>query len=185
MSAEVMTSKDRDLLAKVARQRARVAKSTVALRQAQLLADFEEQSSAIYSAQDEAWAEVTAQAQEMVRQADEQVAAACRERNIPEEFRPSLNLSWYGRGGNSKAARRAELRKLAERQIEAAAKAAKLEIDRADAEVQVELLTGALTTEAARRFLERIPSPEELMPAVRLEQLEQQVPRRQQRELPW
>ena len=178
MSGEQMTTRDRDTLSKIARSQARVAKSMVAQRQAQLLADFEEQSSAIYSARDEAWAEVVRLARVKVAEVDVFIAEVCRQRNIPEEFRPSMQTAFVGRGQNSNAQRRVELRKLAERQIDAAAKAAKLEIDRADGQVQVELLTGALTTEEARRFLEDIPSPEALMPALQLAELEQQITRK-------
>lgn len=178
MTGDLMTTRDRDTLTKIARQRARVAKSMVAQRQAQLLADFEEQSSAIYSARDEAWAEVVHEAEEKVAEVNAHVAEVCRERGIPPEFAPRMLSGFAGRGQNADKGRRVELRKLAERQIDAAAKAAKLEIDRADAEVQVELLTGALTTESARAFLDRIPTAEALMPALRLAELEQQVTRK-------
>lgn len=181
MSDELMTTRDRDTLTKIARQRARVAKSMVAQRQAQLLADFEEQSAAIYSARDEAWAEVVREAHVKVAEVNAHIAEVCRQRNIPAEFAPRMAAGFVDRGQNIDASRRVELRKLAERQIDAAAKAAKLEIDRADAEVQVELLTGALTTEAARGFVERIPTAEALMPALRLVELEQQIPRRDTR----
>jgi hypothetical protein len=183
--SEPMTAKDRDTLSKIAKQRARIAKSSLAQRQAQLLADFEEQSAAVYSAQDEAWADITREAQELVRRADEQVAEQCRKRGIPEEFRPGLTLSWYGRGQNATASRRAELRKLAERKIDAATKDAKLEIDRADAEVQAELLAGSLTTQDARAFLDRLPTPEQLMPALQLAELEQHLKPPTRRELSW
>lgn len=177
MTAPTMTTRDRDTLAKIARQRAKVAKSMVAQRQAQLLADFEQQSSAVYSARDEAWAEVLRAAQEKVEEVNEHIAEVCRQRGIPAEFAPRMLSGFAGRGQNADKGRRAELRKLAERQIDAAAKAAKLEIDRADGEVQVELLTGALSTDDARRFLDRIPTPDQLMPAVRLAELEGQIRR--------
>lgn len=180
-----MTSKDRDTLAKIVRNRARVARSMVAQRHAQLLADFEEQSSAIYSAQDQAWAEVVREAQIKVVEVDAHIAEVCRQRGVPAEFAPSFRAAFIGRGQNAEAARRVELRKLAERKIDAAAKAAKLEIDRADAEVQVDLLTRALTTDEARAFVERIPTPEQLMPAVQLAQLEAEIPRRDRRALSW
>lgn len=177
MTAPEMTRADRDNLAKIARARARVAKSTVAQRQAQLLADLEEQMSAVYSARDEAWAEVVAEAEAKVAEVNAHIAEQCAARNIPAEFTPRMLAGFAGRGVNGERSRRVELRKLAERQIDAAGKAAKLEIDTAEGQVQVELLTGALTTASAREFVERIPTPEALMPALRLLELEQQVKR--------
>lgn len=185
MSGDVMTTRDRDTLSKIARQRARVAKSMVAQRQAQLLADFEAQSSAIYSARDEAWAEVVHEAEAKVGEVNAHIAEVCRQRNIPVEFAPSLSAYFAGRGQNDDISRRVELRKLAERKIDAAAKSAKLEIDRADGQVQVELLTCALSTEAARVFLDQIPTPEQLMPAIQLGELEQQIRRTPTRRELW
>lgn len=180
-----MTPRDRDTLLKIARQRARVAKSMVAQRQAQLLADFEAQSAAIYSARDEAWAEVVCEAEAKVHEVNEHIVQVCQQRNIPAEFAPRMLSGFAGRGQNSDRARRVELRKLAERKIDAAAKSAKLEIDRADGQVQVELLTCALSTEAARTFLEQIPTPEQLMPALQLAELEQQIRRAPTRRELW
>ncbi len=177
MTAPEMTSRDRDHLAKIVKARARVAKSSVAQRRAQLLADFEEQISAVYDSRDQAWADVVAEAMAKVAEVDAFIAQRCRERGIAEELRPRMASGFIPRGQNGNASRRVELRKLAERRIDSASQAAKLEIDRADCEVQVELLTGALSTESARRFLERIPTAERLMPALQLGELEQQVKR--------
>lgn len=178
VSDEQMTPAERSLLGKVVKQRARAAKASIAHRKAQLLADYEEQSSAIYSSQDAAWADVMDEARTAVEAVNERIREVCRERNIPEEFAPTAYPGFAGRGrGNADPQRRAELRKLAERQIDAAAREAAAQIDRAEADVQVELLTGALSTDAARAFLDSIPTPEALMPALRLEELERQVPR--------
>jgi hypothetical protein len=177
MTTEQMSSKDRTLLSQVARQRARAAKSSVAHRKAQLLADYEEQSSALYAAQDEAWAEVVEEGRRAIEHANQRIRQVCRDRNIPDEMAPSVGSYWAPRGANADPKRRAELRKLAERQIDAAARQTIAAIDRAEADVQVELLTGALTTDAARTFLDSIPTPEALMPPLRLDELEQQVPR--------
>jgi hypothetical protein len=176
MSHTEMTRQERTQLSQIAKQRARAAKSSVAHRKSQLLADYEEQSSAVYASQDAAWAEVVAEGRRAIEAANERIRQVCDERNIPAELAPSIGSYWSPRGV-SDPKRRAELRKLAERQIEAAARQAVAAIDRAEADVQVELLTGALTTDAARAFLKSIPTPEELMPALRLDELEQSVPR--------
>jgi hypothetical protein len=177
MTDDVMTRQERTLLSQVAKQRARAAKSSVAHRKAQLLADYEEQSSALYASEDAAWAEVVEEGRRAIAQANRRVQQVCEERNIPAELAPSIGTYWAPRGANADPKRRAELRKLAERQIDAAARQTVAAIDRAEADVQVELLTGALTTDAARAFLDSIPTPEALMPPLRLDELERSVPR--------
>jgi hypothetical protein len=177
MTADAMTRQERTLLSQVARQRARAAKSSVAHRKAQLLADYEEQSSAQYAMQDAAWAEVVAEGRRAIEAANLRIRQVCEERNIPAELAPSIGTYWSPRGETADPKRRVELRKLAERQVDAAARQALAGIDRAEADVQVELLTGALTTDAARAFLDSIPTPEGLMPSLRLDELERSVPR--------
>jgi len=167
-----LTRAERDDLAKVARLRARVARSQVAQREAELLADVEKQLAAQYDIADEAWQEVTAAATQAVQEADRQVAERCRERGIPQDFRPSMHVSWFGRGANAVASRRAELRRVAQTRITAAGKAAKASIEAREAEILTELLAGGLTSDAARAFLQSIPTPAELMPPLAVAELE-------------
>lgn len=171
MTAPTMTRAERDDLAKVARLRAKVARTAVGQREAELLADVEEQLAAEYAITDEAWAELTKGAAEAVAEADRQVAELCRQRGIPEDFRPGLSLGWYGRGKNAIPGRRAELRKVAQTWIAAAAKGAKAAIEAREAEVLTELLAGGLTSDAARSFLESIPSAVALMPPLQVREL--------------
>jgi hypothetical protein len=171
-----MSKGERDDLAKVARLRARVAKSTVAQREAELLADVEAQLAATYRFDDAAWADVTRKAKEAVEVAAEQVAQRCRELGIPERFAPGLNLSWHSRGENGMRDRRAELRKVAQTQIAAAGKAAKLAIEQREAQVLTELIAGGLESQEARSFLESIPTPEQLMPTMTIAELEAGTP---------
>jgi hypothetical protein len=168
----VMTRGDREQLVSVVKMRARVAKAAVADRQADLLADVERQLSTIYKANEQDWADISASAEAAVHAADQQLAAICRERGIPEEFRPSLHVGWYGRGENADAKRRAELRALATKQIDAAGKKAKLAIERRTAEVLTALVAGTLESSDARVFLESIPMPEALMPTISVKALE-------------
>lgn len=166
-----MTRGEREELKSLARQRSRVEKAGVEERKATVLADVEAQLSAIYKATDEDWAHLTAAANQAVSDADARIAEICRQRGIPEEFRPGLDLRWYSRGANAEASRRSELRKAAERRIEAEARSAKLAIDRATLEIQTQLATAALTTDAARSFLEGMPSLPQLMPTLDVHEL--------------
>jgi hypothetical protein len=166
-----MSRAERTELASVVKMRARVAKAAVAQREAELLADVEEQLSARYKSTHEAWKDVTEQAEKAVKAADQEIARICREIGVPENFRPELNLQWWSRGENAEAGRRAELRALAKARIDAMGKSAKTTIEARSAEVLTELVAGGLESAEAKAFLESIPTPAQLMPAVVVEEL--------------
>jgi hypothetical protein len=85
---ESMTRREREDLAKVTRLRAKVAKDGITAREAALLADVEEQLSAVYRFDHDAWADITRHAEQVVAEADKQIAQRCRELGIRESFRP-------------------------------------------------------------------------------------------------
>ncbi len=166
-----MTRADRDNLARLARGRGKLAKSGIAARCAALRSDVEEQLSARYEFTDERWASITGGAQKALALADAQVAAACRASGIPENLRPSLNMSWHGRGENALAARRAELRKLAESRITEMARAADLRIAESVLDVETELVRAGLDSTAAAQFLDAMPTPDQLLPQIDVAEL--------------
>lgn len=167
-----MTKGERQELAKVARLRARVAKANVAHRQAQMLAEFETQMATTYGSDDARWSDLTTAAKQGIEELDRQLAEKCAELGIPERFRPALHLGWADRGENGDRKRRTELRAVARLRIDADAKRAKLAIDAREAEVLTALVAGGLESDAARSFLESIPTPDQLMPAVDLDEVE-------------
>ena len=167
-----MTRADRAELARVVRMRAKVARNGIETRKAELLADFENQFAEEYDFDDARWAAITETATRAVKEADEAVAAVCREVGIPENFRPSLSVSWYSRGTNAIARRHAELRKVAETRLDAMGKQAKLSIDHTELDACTDLAAGALQTDAARDWLDRLPTVERLMPRLDLHQIE-------------
>ena len=167
-----MTRRDREDLQKIARMRAKVAKDGVAVREAELLADVEKQLAARYGSNHEAWAEITADAEARIAEADREIAKRCRDLGIREEFRPRLNLYWLGRGENGDRERRAELRKIAQTQIAAAGRRTKASIDIKVTEVLTALIAGGLESAEARDYLESIPSAAELMPPIQIAALE-------------
>ncbi len=170
-----MSRSERADLARLVRARARVAKAGVAQREAELLADVEAQLSAVYRFDDDAWADIAKAAQAAVAEADQQIADLCRQRGIPERFRPGLSIGWYGRGENAVAARRTELRKLAQARIAAAGKRARAQIEARAVDVEGEIVAAGLTTTAARAFLASIPQPAELMPTLAVGDLEAEL----------
>ena len=101
-----MTKGERVELERIIKGRRRVATKAIEERKADLLADVEQRLACIYRFDDASWASVTAAAKKAVEDADAIVAEKCRELGIPEQFRPSLDLSWYGRGESASKERR-------------------------------------------------------------------------------
>jgi len=168
----LMTQGERTELSKLVRIRARVAKADVDALAARHLADVEAELAARYSANHQAWAEITTEAKAAIAAADAEIAERCRALGIRDEFRPQLFVSWSGRGENGDKTRRAELRKVAETELACRAKAAKVEIQRYEATQLTHLAAGALASDEARAFLEAMPTPAQLMPPVALLALE-------------
>lgn len=168
MSDTTMTRSERKDLADVIRMRARVTKSSLETLAADRRAEVEAQLSAIHQSDDERWRAITAVANRALQEADAQLAAICQAQGIPEKFRPSLHLSWYGRGENATAERRAELRKLAYARIDADRKAGVQLVDAWAAEKLTTLVAGGLSSDDAKAFLDGLPSPDALLPSIRI-----------------
>lgn len=162
-----MTKGERTELLQLIRKRERVMVASARERAATMLADFEQQCASIYAFDDdEVWERATRDAEAAVAAAQEQVAARCQELGIPKEFAPGLQFAWYGRGQNAVAARRAELRRVAKKRIEAIEAEAVAKIERLSLAAQTDLLSRGLETDAARTFLQDLNTVEALMPAV-------------------
>jgi hypothetical protein len=161
-----MSKHEREDLQRLVRQREKVLKSAAKQRSAELIADFENQMGAEYSFdQDEVWAVAAQAAKREVAKAQERVAARCAELGIPKRFAPSLGLHWTGRGyDNAIERRKAELRKMATSRVEAIERKAITEIEMQCLEAQTQLALAALTSQAARSFIDKLPDIETLMP---------------------
>jgi MoxR-like ATPase len=166
-----MTKGERTELVKIVRQRAKLAKDDIEARKRQILADAEATLSAEFKEQDEAWAEITAEAREYMAEAQAKIAAKCDEKGIPVDFRPTTGMYWLRRGRNADPERRGELRKAVQAQAEASARQAKLEIDRRSVGLQEQIMVGGFESDEARQFLESLPTAEALMPSLKLPQL--------------
>lgn len=172
MTAE-MTRADRETLIKIARQRERVAKSEAKERAARLLADFEQQLDTRYQYdQNEVWKAAAEIASKTVAEANGKIAAECQRLGIPTQFAPKLALAWSERGRNSVKDERAEMRRVAQREVDAIEKAARTLIERQSVQTQERIMVGGLTTDDARQFLEAMPSAEALMPSLTMDRVE-------------
>jgi hypothetical protein len=160
-----MTRNEIEDLQRLIRQREKVLKSAAKQRSAEVLADFENQMGQQFSFnQDAVWAEATKIADATIAKAQEQIRARCRKIGIPDRFAPRINVHWYSRGENAVKERRDELRKMAVTAIEAQEQKAKTQIELSCLEAQTNLAASGLTTDAARGFIEALPSVEDLMP---------------------
>ncbi len=160
-----MTKGEREELQRLIRHREKVLKSAAKQRSTELRADFENQLGTIYTFdQDEVWQEAEGAAKQETDKANARIAERCRQLGIPKRFAPSINTYWVGRRENAVAERRAELRKMATTRIEAIEQETIVKIEMASVNAQTEIVTNGLSSEAARNFLDRLPSIETLMP---------------------
>lgn len=162
---ETMTKAERDALLMLIKKREKVMKAAVAQQSSENLAEFERQIATIYECDDdEVWREAATEADEAVQAAQEKIAARCDQLGIPKDCRPMLSLSWHGRGRTVLEERRNELRRVAKARIEANAKAASTKVEEFSLDAQAKILAHGLTSDAAKAFLEQMPSAKDLMP---------------------
>lgn len=170
--SERMTKADRDQLIRLVKARARQAKAEAETREKVLLAEVEDQITAEYSRRDELWAEAVVIVEEAARKANELIVARCADLGIPASQAPRVEQSWRSRSSSlSDPTRRAELRKLAQTKLTALTKTAKTMIDGKALEAETALLVGGLESDEARKLAAAMPTAEQLMPALGLEDL--------------
>jgi hypothetical protein len=168
-----MSRSEREDLQRLVRQRERVLKSAAKQRSAELIADFENQMGQQYAFdQDAIWEQAVKGVEPLVAKAQAQIADRCRELGIPRQFAPNIDLAWHARGyDNSLERRRRELRTMAKTQIAAIEAKAVTEIEVNCLEAQTALALAGLTSEAARTFVERLPTVEQLMPRLSFQEI--------------
>jgi hypothetical protein len=174
MTATRMSKSERVELGQLIRKREKVMKSLASERAAKMLAEFDAQSATLYSFdQDEVWKASTEEAKKVVEEANAVIADRCAKLGIPAEFAPSLNFGWCERGENAVASRRAELRRMAVARIKAIEAETITKIERLSLTAQTEVIANGLQSDAARQFLESMPSLETLMPSVPVSEIKQ------------
>lgn len=169
----VMTRGDIANLERLIRKQERVLNAATDQRAAELKADFEAQMAARYSFdQDEVWKEAYSLVKQITEQAQDQVAKRCEGIGIPREFAPSIACHWYRCGENATKDRQAELRKKAVAEIDALKRSARTQIEMWSLRAQTDLASQTLTSEAAKTFLNNMPSTADLMPKLEFQQVQ-------------
>ena len=179
MSAEQrMTSRERDTILVMIRQRERVARDLTGQRAAELTANFDAQmQSEYYWQDDDRWREAVKTAYETAKAGQEQIERRCHELGIPKRFRPRLTTPyWVSNDVRSKTTQeRAELRRAALTQIDAIRKTALTEIRRRSVEAQEAVLLPSLTSQEAKALVASIPSATDLMPQLKLTEIQKLI----------
>lgn len=168
----MITKGERTELRSVVKNQFKVLRSEVEQREAELLAEFETQLNEKFAKEDKAWNDAMFLAQEATREANRAANDAFRKvMNVAEGYDfqfVSLNTHRLYKAD----AERTPLRQEARAQINAKVRAARLQLDRQEADLLKNLSVGALESEEAYAFLNAIPTVGELVPAARLEELE-------------
>jgi len=163
-----MTAAERGELSRVIRLRAKVAKDEARALGARRVAEGEAQLAHVFEAEDERWSELSAHARKECKALDAELARRARDAGIPEQFRPSINYYFSGRGENQFAERRAELRRVLRAEVDANVKDAFHVVDKWTADKLTEIASGALVTDASKKFLDDLPPAESLVPAPKI-----------------
>jgi len=172
VTGEQMSKADRDALIRINRARAKQAEREAEMREKTLLAEVQDQMTAEFAANDELWAEAVGIANEAAKLANAQIQARCAELGIPAQHAPGLELKWRSRSPEYlDKSRRAELAKLAAARLQALTKAAKTEIQAAALRVEEQLILGGLKSDEARELFAALPTVEQVMPALSLDDL--------------
>lgn len=143
-----MTKAERDDLVRLVKQRERVAKTAAEQRSAAMLAEFEQQISALHDFNtNDVWKAATDAAVEAAKKANEEIVAEADRLGIPKEFQPKLTFSWARRGENEYRNRRDELRRVAKAEIDALEKIARVQIEAQSVQAQTEIIANGLSSD--------------------------------------
>src|SRR5215469_14068143 len=95
---------------------------------------------------------------------------------IPAPFWPEICVSRYKRGENAFKERRAELRRVAQAEVEFMVRQARSALLRSNLEQLTKLTAAALTSTQAKDILAALPTVEQLLPSFDLEDLKKKYP---------
>jgi hypothetical protein len=170
---------ERTELRSVVRQQFKVLAAEVQQRRAELVADADRQIAARYADDDKAW-----------REAEWLVAEAARKANreANDVMRGLLGDAWPASHDKTLVGmatqqlrqmqplnERTEARTTLLHRIDAQVRQTQLALARQEANLLTDLASDAVESAEARAFLRRIPTVSELVPAVRLQELEQRL----------
>jgi hypothetical protein len=167
-----MTPTERNQLIRLVKGRAKQAERDAEAREKTLMAEVLDLMTAEFEANDKLWNDAVVIAEQAAAKANAQIAAQCAELGVPPKEAPRLDLGWRSRGDSyGDRMRRRELEKLAAVRLAALTKEAKTRIQAAALDAEEQLVLGGLQSSEARVVFESLPTVEDLMPALQLEDL--------------
>jgi hypothetical protein len=172
-----MTKSELDTIGRALRARVKAAKASIIALGPKLKAEFEVQLAVSYPASgDPVWKVALHEVYECYIVQQKVVEERCEELGIPKRFCPTLTPPGWSDGWRTSCADfkdyRAEMRRLAATQIDDMLKSrlAQLELDSAN--IQFELMSNGCVTDAAKDFMARLPSIEQLIPPLKVSEVE-------------
>jgi hypothetical protein len=163
-------------LSMIIKDRTKVLTRHAEAQAAACMADFEKQLATVYTFdQDEVWQKAHSKAADVVREAQEQIAARCKELGIPRTFAPDVGLSWQGRGENALTGRRVELRRVAKSAIDAMKAAAITKIEKQALDLRTQVVAMGILSPDAKLFLESLAPIEDAMHALDFHEIEKRL----------
>lgn len=164
-----ISNAERTQLRSVIRQQFAVLRAEVEQRRAELVADLERELTGRFAEHDKKWSDaiflVTEAAREADRQANDTMRAVVGDDWVEREIVTARSVT-------VPTQERAQLRRNGLTRIDRAVTAAKVTLGRQEADLMLRLAQGALESEAARAFLDTIPTVGALVPSTRLLELE-------------
>lgn len=170
-----ITKAERQELRGVVRQQFRVLRHEVQARSDELIAEGEQRILDSFRAADQRRYEIDEEVQHLLGETLDKIREVCRDR--PDAGIPKHINMGFGAGSGFVAwapDRRGELRSALYTLITSRTASALLQLDRQEADLLRNLAVGALESDAAHAFLTTIPTVAELVPEVRLAELEAQ-----------
>jgi hypothetical protein len=180
-TAEKRISKSElDTIGRALRANVKAAKHAIAALGPKLKAEFDVQLMTKYPASgDPVWKDAMDKALAEYEIQSDRVRERCKELGLPERFWPSMRgpgwMDSWSYGCSDYKDMRAEMRRVAGIQIDDMLKSrvSKLELDSAN--IQFEIATHGCITDAAKDFLARLPKIEEMIPPVKVSEVEAMI----------
>jgi hypothetical protein len=169
MTHNRMTTSERNELKTLANERARLAMTQVRSLAADRLVELNRQLEAQWAIEDFELGEMWKELRETANAANAKIAARCDELGIHPDLRPRIMTAFARPSIDS--TRRAQLRQMAKDENDAAIKRATHQIDTWKLQARTDLVRDGLTSDTAVGFLENMPAPAELLPAITADDL--------------
>lgn len=173
----MITKGERSELRSLIKQRFKVLRADVKVREAELIAELEGRIESRFAAEDKQWSDAMFLIEEAAREANRKANDILRGLTIalPDYMATNEYRVVHATRLAQPRQERTELTRAGQARIAAQVRAALLQLDRQEADLLTQLAVGALESDEARAFLGEIPTVSALVPADRLLQLEQQL----------